>query len=135
MPDARAANVYAGFQYTDAPAAMAWLERALGFEKVVAYPNPDGSIAHAVMRLGDGMIMLGSARKNPFGFTTPREAGGITSGMYLFVPDLDAHYARTKAAGAEMVYELRNTEYGSREYGCRDPEGYMWSVGTYDPHG
>jgi hypothetical protein len=56
---------------------------------------------------------------------------GLIEGPYL--PEVDAHYDRAKAAGAEIVVELRNTEYGSREYSARDPEGHVWHFGTYLP--
>ena len=126
-------NIYPGFRYLDAPAAMKWLAAAFGFEEHFVVPGPDGTIAHAQMRLGSAMIMLGTGRDDRLGFKTPREAGCVTGGLYVYVPDVDASYARAKAAGAEMIYELRDTEYGSREFACRDPEGYFWSFGTYDP--
>ena len=56
-----------------------------------------------------------------------------THGVYVYVPDADAHYARAKAEGAEIVRELADTPYGSREYSVRDVEGHLWSFGTYYP--
>ena len=53
--------------------------------------------------------------------------------LYIVVADPDAHHARAVAAGAEVVRELTDTDYGSREYGVHDPEGNSWSFGTYDP--
>jgi uncharacterized glyoxalase superfamily protein PhnB len=82
------------------------------------------------------MIMLGSAREDEFGrwVKPPRETGGIgTQSAYVIVEDADAHYARAKAAGAEIVMELEDQDYGGRLYSCLDPEGYLWSFGTYDP--
>jgi uncharacterized glyoxalase superfamily protein PhnB len=63
-----------------------------------------------------------------------REIGGIgTQSAYVIVEDADAHYARAKAAGAEIVMEVEDQDYGGRLYSCLDPEGHLWSFGTYDP--
>jgi uncharacterized glyoxalase superfamily protein PhnB len=82
------------------------------------------------------MIMLGSAREDEFGrwVKPPRETGGIgTQSAYVIVENADVHYARAKAAGAEIVMEVEDQDYGGRLYACRDPEGHLWSFGTYDP--
>ena len=80
------------------------------------------------MSLGPGVIMLGSMREEP---NNPWAA--VKQGIYVYVADVDAHYRRAKAAGAEIVRELQDTSYGSREYAVRDPEGFLWSFGTYRP--
>jgi uncharacterized glyoxalase superfamily protein PhnB len=97
------------------------------------YPGPDGTIAHAELGAGTSVLMLGSAKEDDLGLRTPRELGAVTQGIYMVVPDIDAHYARARAAGAEIVYPVRDTDYGSREYGARDLEGNLWSFGTYCP--
>jgi uncharacterized glyoxalase superfamily protein PhnB len=79
------------------------------------------------------MIMLGSYKDDVFHYKTPREAGGVTQGAYLYVADVDAHFTRAKAAGAEIVAGLKDTDYGSREYSARDPEEHLWHFGTYLP--
>ena len=123
-------NIFPALRYKDGPGAIEWLAKAFGFEKHFEVPGPDGAIAHAQMTLGSGMIMLGSARaksdpKNPW--------DSASQGVYVHVKDIDAHYARAKSAGAEIVMELRDTEYGSREYAARDPDGHLWSFGSYQP--
>jgi len=125
-------------RYRDAAAAIDWLCSAFGFEKQAVYPNPDGSIAHAQLSFGNGMIMLGSAKPVDTGWGAlirqPDEIGGAeTQSAYLVVDDADALYARAKAAGAEIVLEIRDQDYGGRDFSCRDPEGHLWSFGTYDP--
>ncbi len=122
-------------RYKDAPAAIEWLVKVFGFEKHAVYANPDGTIAHAELTLGGGMIMLGSARDDEYGrgFKAPGELGVETRGAYIVVADADAVYARAQAAGAAVVRPLQNTDYGSREFSVKDPEGHTWSVGTYDP--
>jgi uncharacterized glyoxalase superfamily protein PhnB len=131
MPDpkTRPATVMPALKYRDAPAAIQWLERAFGFKSHMTVPGPDNTVAHAQMTSGNGMIMLGSTGrpdpKNPW--------SDARHGIYVVVADVDAHYARAKAAGAEIVMELRDTDYGSRDYSARDPDGNLWCFGTYQP--
>jgi uncharacterized glyoxalase superfamily protein PhnB len=128
-------NIFPCLRYQDAPAAIEWLVQAFGFEKKAVYPGPEGSstIAHAELRIGSGLIMLGSAKGDHLKMKTPREAGGVTQGIYIVVPDVDARYERAKAAGAEIVMPPQDLDYGSREFAVRDPEGNLWNFGTYDP--
>ena len=122
-------NIFPALKYKDAPRAIDWLGKAFGFEKQFVVPGEHDTVAHAQLRNGAGMIMMGSAGE-------PDPANPWTTepyGIYVVVKDIDAHYARAKAAGAEIVYELRETDYGSREYGARDLEGNLWSFGTYLP--
>jgi uncharacterized glyoxalase superfamily protein PhnB len=119
--------------YHDAHAALDWLERAFGFERHAVYED-DGKVAHAELRAGsNGMVMLGSARENQYGLKTPRETGAPTSGIYVIIEDTDAHFARARDAGAEILMEPTDQDYGSRDYSARDPEGYVWHFGTYRP--
>jgi uncharacterized glyoxalase superfamily protein PhnB len=127
-------TIFPALRYDDAVAAIDWLIRAFGFQKHAVYENPNGTIAHAELRLGDGIVMLGSARDDVLYLKTPRQLGGVcTATIYVTVDDPDAHYVRAKAAGAEIVYELKDQDYGSREYSARDLEGNIWSFGTYRP--
>ena len=96
-------------------------------------PGPRGTIAHAQLRYGASVLMIGTAEDDFMNMKSPKAAGGVTQGIYVQVDDIDAHHARAKAAGAEIVLELADTEYGSREYAARDPEGHFWSFGTYRP--
>ena len=122
--------------YHDANAMISWLGEAFGFTEKVVYRGPDNSVAHAELTLGNGMIMLGSAKTDGFGLLqkTPRQLGGTSQSAYIMIDDVDAHHARAKAAGAEIVRPLENTDHGSREYSARDPEGHLWNFGTYDPY-
>lgn len=129
-------TIVPGHRYRNAPAAIEWLCRVFGFERHAVYEGENGSIAHAELTLGNGMIMLGSGKDDEFGrgFKSPQELGGIeTRSCYLVVPDADAAFARAVAAGAEVIRPLQDTPCGSREFGVKDPEGHSWSVGTYDP--
>ena len=109
-------------RYRDANAAIEWLCKAFGFEKHLVVPGENGTVAHAQLAFGNGMIMLGSAREDEFGqwVKPPRETGGIgTQSVYVIVEDADAHYSRAKAAGAEIVMEVKDQDYGGRLYSCR----------------
>jgi uncharacterized glyoxalase superfamily protein PhnB len=80
--------------------------------------------------------MLGSGKDDEYGrgFKSPAELDNLeTRSAYIIVSDADAAYARAKAAGGKIVRELQNTDYGSREFTVKDPEGHSWSVGTYNP--
>lgn len=123
-------NIFPALRYKNGAAALEWLATAFGFEKQMVVPGPEGTIAHAQMRFGPGVIMLGSASDAP---DAANPWGTVKQGIYVCVNDIDAHYAQAKAAGAEIVGELRDTEYGSREYSVRDLEGHLWSFGTYQP--
>ncbi|MES2910688.1 MAG: VOC family protein [Pseudomonadota bacterium] len=125
-------------RYRDAPKAIDWLCDVFGFTRQAVYPNPDGSIAHAQLVLGGGMVMLGSVTKEPTEWgkliRQPDELGGVeTQSAYIVVKDADAVYARAKAAGARIMLEIADADYGGRGFGCKDLEGHLWSVGTYDP--
>ena len=127
-------NCIAFLTYDDARGAVDWLEQAFGFERSSVHEGPDGKLAHAELRFGDGMVMLGSAGPNGFGLKTPKELGAVNQGVYVIVDDgIDAHYERARGAGAEIVREPNDTDYDSREYMARDPEGNLWSFGTYRP--
>jgi uncharacterized glyoxalase superfamily protein PhnB len=132
------ATIIPNLGYRNAPAAIEWLCQAFGFEKKLVVPNDDGTIAHAQLTFGNGMIMLGSVLKVETGFgrlmKQPDEIGGAeTQSAYVIVSDADAVYARAKATGAEIVIEIKDEDYGGRGFSCRDLEGHLWSFGTYDP--
>ena len=126
-------RIFPFLRYQDAPAAFEWLARAFGFEKQMLVPGSDGTIAHAQLRYGGSLIMIGSTRDDVMHLKSPIEVGGATQGIYVRVDDVNAHHDRAKAAGAEIIMELEDTDYGSREYMARDLEGHLWSFGTYAP--
>jgi uncharacterized glyoxalase superfamily protein PhnB len=118
-------TVFPTLSYDNAPAAIDFLVDAFGAERHTVYSGDDGSIAHAELRLGDGIVMLGSSRPD---WPAKRHAG-----VYVAVDDPDALCARARAAGAEIIREPQDTDYGSREFGARDPGGIGWYFGTYEP--
>jgi uncharacterized glyoxalase superfamily protein PhnB len=127
---AQAPTFYPIVSYRDAQAALDWLREAFGFEKLFATPGPDGTIAHAELSFGTGVVMLNTARAAGAEAPDWRDA---TQSVYVAVEDADAHCERARAAGSEITRELEDTEYGSREYSARDLEGHHWHFGTYRP--
>jgi uncharacterized glyoxalase superfamily protein PhnB len=126
-------TIFPALRYRDAPAAIEWLGRALGFEARMVVDGAPGTVAHAELTCGRAMVMLGSARPpdaDDYSAAAPPPGG---SALYMVVEDPDAHHERARAAGAEIVRALQDTDYGSREYSARDPEGNVWSFGTYQP--
>jgi len=130
------ATIIPCLRYRNASAAIDWLCDVFGFEKMLVVPAPDGTIAHAQLSFGNGMIMLGSVYQNEFGknMKQPDEIGGCeTQCPYVVVADADVIYARVKAAGAKIVLDIKDEDYGGRGFTCMDLEGHIWSIGTYDP--
>lgn len=127
-------DIYPAVRYHNAVRAIDWLGRVFGFEKVNVFANKDGGIGHAELKLGNGIIMLGGGTTDP---PTRRPAVNdfekIEWSIYVAVDDLEQHYQRAKAGGAEIFRELQDTSYGTREYSARDLEGLVWSFGTYRP--
>jgi uncharacterized glyoxalase superfamily protein PhnB len=134
MADALSPNIFPALRYRDANAALDFLKDAFGAEEKAVYRGDDGTVHHAELRLGAGIVMLGEYREEGFlGGDAPRPLASTVS-IYAVVTDPDRHHATATSAGAQVVRELEDTDYGSREYSVRDLEGNLWSFGTYDPY-
>lgn len=123
-------------RYLDGQAAIQWLCNAFGFEKQLVVLDDTKSVAHAQLIYGNSMVMLGAAKNNAFNklVKSPLESGCLGSqSVYITVDDVDAHYAKAIAAGAIVVLDIHNEDYGGRAYSCRDPEGHVWNFGSYNP--
>jgi uncharacterized glyoxalase superfamily protein PhnB len=132
------ATVIPCLQYRDASKALEWLCQTFGFEKQLVIPLADGSIMHAQLSLGNGMIMLSSVpeEKTEFGsyIKQPDQTGSFEmQSFYIIVSDADEIYNRVIAAGAEIIIDIKDEDYGSRGFSCMDLEGHLWSIGTYNP--
>jgi uncharacterized glyoxalase superfamily protein PhnB len=130
------ATIVPTLRYRDAPAAIDWLCDVFGFERRLVVPGEEGTIAHAQLVLGGGMVMLGSATDTEYGrlLAHPDESGGRGSqGLYVIVADADEVYDRARQRGARIEMDIVDQDYGGRGFTCRDLEGHLWSVGTYDP--
>jgi uncharacterized glyoxalase superfamily protein PhnB len=119
-------DLWPSFAARDPRALIDFLVRAFGFRELVAHGDP---VQHAELASpgGRGGVMLGPARE---GESRGVAAPGTTS-AYVVVPDTDALFARATAAGADVVVDLHDTDYGSRDCALRDPEGNTWFFGTY----
>ena len=123
-------SIHVTLRYDDARAAIAFLTGTLGLAEQQVVDADDGGVAHAELSHGGDVVMLGTRSGTPDAFDTGRAV------VYLALDsaeEVDAHHARAVAAGAEIVQELVDQPYGSREYAVRDPEGNVWSVGSYRP--
>jgi uncharacterized glyoxalase superfamily protein PhnB len=124
-------DIFPTLRYNDAHAAIDLLGKAVGFTKRAVYEDDNGVVQHAQLAYGDGMIMLGDAPREPDSNRLDVPIGG--GSVYIVIDDPDAHYERAKAAGVKIRRELRDEDYGSRGYSAEDPEGNLWSFGTYRP--
>ncbi len=122
-------------RYRDIAGAIEWLGEAFGFERASIVTADSGAILYAQLKLGNAMVMV---EPMPPGTAAPppEPSGSEGQSCYIVVADADAHYARARAAGAEIVFDIDEFGQGGRGYSCRDGEGHVWSFGTYDPwHG
>ncbi|AZO00209.1 glyoxalase [Mesorhizobium sp. M9A.F.Ca.ET.002.03.1.2] len=125
-------RLYPTLRYRNAAKMIDWLVEAFGFAVHARYGEGD-IVHHAELSFGSSMIMLGTARDDKFGQMIGAPSPGGGRSIYVAVDDADAAYAKAKKAGAEILEELTDRDYGSREFICRDPEGNVWSFGTYRP--
>ena len=131
-----ASSLATEMRYRDVAAAADWLCAAFGFEKQSVALSESGAVHYAQLTFGNAMLMLAPVRDTPLDrfMKQPDESGGAeTQSCYFVVDDAGVHYARAKAAGAEILLDLQDDVFGGRGYSCRDPEGHIWAFGTYDP--
>jgi uncharacterized glyoxalase superfamily protein PhnB len=122
-------QVWPTLRATDAPALIRFLVDAFGFEETAVYADGD-IVQHAELSWPPGGgIMLGSANRPDAGDCGPARPGSFSA--YVVTDEPDTLFARATAAGATVVRELHDTDYGSRDFAVRDPEGNNWSFGTY----
>jgi uncharacterized glyoxalase superfamily protein PhnB len=136
-PKSTKVNVIPCLRYRDAPAAIAWLCDTFGFERHLVVPGENNTIIHSQLTFGNGMIMVGSAgNANEYGklMVQPDDIGGRqTQSLCVVVADADAAYQRATQAGATIVIDIKDEDYGGRSFTCRDIENHLWTIGTYDP--
>lgn len=128
-------SMYPVLRYRDANAAIEWMKAALGMEEAEVHRDDDGNVGHAEMALDGALLMFGQipdAEDGWMGGSAPDPLASTVS-LYAVVGDPDALHRRATGAGANVVRELEDQDYGSREFSLRDPEGNLWSFGTYDP--
>jgi uncharacterized glyoxalase superfamily protein PhnB len=111
--------------YADAQAAIEFLTAAFGFEETFRMDGEEGTIGHAELTLDGAVVALATVWRQG-GFSTPAELGGVHGQLWVEVDDVDAHHARAVAAGATVLGEPANGDYGYRTYRAVDPEGHRW---------
>jgi uncharacterized glyoxalase superfamily protein PhnB len=120
-------NVY----YDDVGAALDWLSKSFGFETRMAMPGQDGGIMHAEMQIADGVFMLSPTAGNELWKSPQSLSGSVTTNLYVYVDDVDAHCAVARAAGAEIVSDLEDMFWGDRTYVVKDLEGHRWTFAEH----
>jgi len=126
-PEHRATpSIYPRLAYRDEAAALEFLVRAFAFSerREARMEHPDGTLAW--LEVGDGVVMIGRSGVERHGLLSPTELGGTTAMVNVYVQDVDAHYQRAKAEGAEIVLDLEDMFWGDRRYEALDPEGHRW---------
>jgi uncharacterized glyoxalase superfamily protein PhnB len=111
--------------YKDAPAALDFLTKAFAFEETMRMEGENGTIGHAELELGGQRLMLASAWRDA-GMAPPSELPAIASQIMVRVDDVDAHFRRALEAGATVIDQPADQEYGERTYRVTDPEGHRW---------
>jgi len=125
-------------RYRDVAAATDWLCAAFGFEVHSVETDDHGVVRYAELAFKNTVIMLGPVSSSEIDrlMRQPDDIGGAeTQCCYYVVEDIDAHYVRARSAGCKIAIDLKTLANGGRIYTGRDPEGHLWSFGTYDPWG
>lgn len=129
MSDTKHPTLSSALCYQNPKAAFEWLEAAFGFEPSMVILGPDGELAHSEMRLGDGLIMVGSEWNERT--KSPKSIGGSnTQSVHVQLDaDIDGHCERARKAGAQIQQEPADQFYGDRTYRALDLEGHIWTFG------
>ncbi|MBL3568836.1 glyoxalase [Rhodovulum sp. BSW8] len=123
-------------RYRDPEAALLFLVGVLGLEEQAVYRDDEGNLIHAELRLGDGLMMFGPAGRGGLDphLADPGEIGGReTTTIYAVVPDATDLHGRAVEAGARIVMPLAEQSHGGTSFSVADPEGHIWTFGTYNP--
>jgi PhnB protein len=113
-----------------AAAAIEFYKTVFGATEVMRFGMPDGSVAHAEIKIGDSLIMLGD--ENPaWGAVGPQTIGGTPVGLCLYFPDVDARFAAAVANGARVEKPVQDQFYGDRCGTVVDPFGHKWTIATH----
>lgn len=127
-----APRLYPTMRCREAGRMIDWLTAVLGFTERAVYRDGD-TVMHAELAFGSSILMLGSARDDAYAKRVGSLDGLRTDALYLAVDDPDALFEKVKASGAQIEQEPHDTGYGSRDFSARDPEGGLWTFGSYWP--
>lgn len=126
-PPANMPRITPNVFYDDLGAALEWLSKAFGFETRMSIPGEDGKPMHAEMQVYDSAIMMAPTAAQESWKSPDSIGGAVTISLYIYVDDVDAHHAKAKAAGAEIVSEPETMFWGDRTYVARDLAGHRWT--------
>jgi uncharacterized glyoxalase superfamily protein PhnB len=127
-PPERVPRITPYLLYEDVSGALDWLAKAFGFRERLRFEDEQGTVTHAEMSLGDGVVMMGHPGPD---YRSPKRLGQSTQQVHVYVDDVDAHFERARAAGATIVAEPGDQPYGDRRYDAEDPEGVRWSFAQH----
>lgn len=123
-------------RYKKAKEVIEWLQEAFGFELLEIHTTAD-RVDHAQLRFADAIMMVGSEDNpgplRPYMIAPSDIQGRTTLGIYIPVDDVETHYKKSTSKNAVIIAPLSEKPYGGKDYTCQDPEGYIWSFGTYRP--
>ena len=123
---AESQRVFPYLAYEDADAAIEWLCRVFGFERVDVQTIPDGRVVHAALSLEGAQVMLASLFEGG-GYCSASALGELHSHVLIHVDDVDAHFQQAEAAGAAIRYGPVDQPWGARLYEATDLEGHRWA--------
>jgi uncharacterized glyoxalase superfamily protein PhnB len=126
-------TIFPILRYDNARQAIQWLCGTFGFTELFSVPELGEIVRHAQLKLGTNLIMLGSTRTED-GIQSPRTLGATTQALSVYVADIEAHYVRSKSAGAQITNALAATDFGSQEYHVRDIEDHLWVFSNFLPN-
>ena len=110
--------------------AIEFYKQAFGATEIMRFEGPGGSVAHAEIEIGGSRVMLGDEMPQ-WGNHGPESLGGISGGLCVFLPDVDASIAQAVAAGATILKPVQDQFYGDRSGTVTDPFGHVWTLSTH----
>jgi PhnB protein len=110
--------------------ALDFYKQAFGATEIMRFEGPDGCVAHAEIEIGGSRVMLGDEMP-AFGNRGPESLGGASGGLCVYLPDVDAAFARAVAAGAKVFKPVQDQFYGDRSGTVTDPFGHVWTLATH----
>jgi PhnB protein len=115
---------------TGAADAIEYYKKVFNASEIMRFPQPDGKIGHAEIKIGDSIVML--ADEAPaMGHRSPQSLGGSATGLMLYVEDVDTVFSRAVEAGGKTLQPLKDQFYGDRSGSLIDPFGHIWTVATH----
>lgn len=113
----------------DASRAIEFYKNSFGAQEIMRFPGPNGTIAHAELRIGDSVIMLADEQQAQY--RSPETYGGSPVSLMIYIPDVDKTFRQAVANGAKEIRAVQDQFYGDRSGNLVDPFGHVWTVATH----